>query len=243
MGDAVMGEGEDLPGGVVGADLRGGGSGGSIAEAAAACFLGGGIGAEEQMGVVAEAADGGGARGKMLEHGAIGVASIEGHEEAAASRAGVGVEGRAQLPDLFAGALTEAAGPNLVAIGLQFGRGGFLARLGRSGGMAEGDRDEAAGAGIDGQSERSFEEALGAHEVGVKVGAEGIASVSHAGGVQAGAAQEGIIQAGAHGGLGRQGSQHGAPGHGEEGLGGKAVVGKEPVTGGPVTELRTAGGQ
>ncbi len=46
------------------------GAGGSIAEAAAARFLRGGIRAEEQMRVLAEAADGGGVGGKVAEHGA-----------------------------------------------------------------------------------------------------------------------------------------------------------------------------
>ena len=181
--------------------------------------------------------------GEMFEDGMVGVTSIEGHQEGAGGRAGVGIEGSAQLPDLFAGALTEAGGALVGAIGLLLAGASFLARLGRSGGMTEGHRDEAAGAVAGGQGERSLQEALGAHEVGLKVGAEGIAPPSHAGRVQAGAAQEGIIQEGAHRGLGRQSREHGATRHGEQGVGGKTVVGKEPVTGGPVTELRTAGSQ
>jgi hypothetical protein len=243
MGDAVMEPGEGFPGRVVGADLLGGGRGGSVAKAAAACFLGGGIRAEEQMSVLAEAADGGGGVREMLEYGAVSVASIEGQQEGAARGVGLGVEGGAQLPDLFAGALTEAGSTNLGAIGLLLAGAGLLSRFGRSGGMAKGDRDEAAGTVIGGEGERSLQEALGAHEVGLKVRSEGIAPPSHAGGVQAGAAQEGIIEEGAHGGLGRQSGEHGATRHGEEGLGGKTVVGKEPVTGGPVTELRAAGSQ
>ncbi len=95
MSDAVVQEGQRLPGGVIGADLLGGGSGRSIAEAAAACFLGGGIRAQEQMSVLAEAADGGGVVGERLEHGAVGVASVEGYQEEAAGR---GVGSRARSP-------------------------------------------------------------------------------------------------------------------------------------------------
>src|SRR5208282_855915 len=156
---------------------------------------------------------------------------------------GVGVEGGAQGVNLFAGPLTEAGGAGLSAIFPLFGGGGFFPRLGGSGGMAEGDGEQAAGTVGGGQSERNLQKAWGAHEVGLKVRAEGIAAPTHAGGVEAGAAQEGIIQGGAHGGLGRQGLDHGAAHDGEQGRGGKAVVGKEPVTGGPVTELRAASGQ
>ena len=201
------------------------------------------MGAEVQMSVLTEATDGRGVVGEMLEHGTVRVASIEGEQEEAAGRTGVGIEGRAQLPDLFAGALTEAGGTNLGAIGLLLAGAGFLSWLGRSGGVTKGDGDEAAGTVVGGEGERSLQEALGAHEVGLKVRPERIAPPSHAGGVQAGAAQEGIIQEGAHRGLGRQSGEHGATCHGEEGLGGKTVVGKEPVTGGPVTELRATGGQ
>ena len=106
MRDAVVQEGQRLPGRVVGADLLGGGSGRSVAEAAAARFLGGGMGAKEQMRVLAEAADGGGVGGKMLEHRTVGVASVKGHEEAARGRGGVGVEGGAQ----FAGSVRGRVG-------------------------------------------------------------------------------------------------------------------------------------
>ena len=162
MRDAVVRQGECFPGGVVGADLLGGGSGRSVAAAATARLLGGGMGAEEQMRVLAEAADGGGVRGKMLERGAIGIASVEGHEQAAGGRGGVGVEGGAQFLDLLAGALAEAGGARLGAIFLLVGGGGFFSRLGRSGGMAEGDGDQAAGTIGGGQSERNLQKALGA---------------------------------------------------------------------------------
>ena len=87
-----------MPGGVVGADLLGGGSGRSIAEAAAAGFLGGGIRAEEQMSVLAEAADGRGVVGEMLEHGTVGVASIEGEQEEAARPSWGRYRGRRATP-------------------------------------------------------------------------------------------------------------------------------------------------
>jgi hypothetical protein len=193
MSDAVMGEGEDFPGGVVAADLLGGGRGRSVAETAAASFLGGGMRAEEQVSVVAEAADSRGVRGEMLEHGAVSVASIEGYQEEAGGGSGVGVEGGAQFLDLFAGALTEAGGAQLGAIGLLLAGAGFLSRLGGSGGMTKSDGDEAAGTVVEGEGEGGLQEALGTHEVGLKVRPEGIAPPSHAGGVQAGAAQQGII--------------------------------------------------
>src|SRR5208337_2924809 len=103
MRDAVMQQGQGFPGGVVGADLLGGGSGRSVAEAAAARFRGGRMGPEQQVGILTEAADSGGLGGKMFEDGAIGIASVEGHDEAARGGGGVGVEGGAQGVNLFAG--------------------------------------------------------------------------------------------------------------------------------------------
>jgi len=66
MRDAVVQEGQRLPGRGVGTDLLGGRSGRFIAEAATARLLGGRIGAKEQMGVLAEAADGGSVGGRCL---------------------------------------------------------------------------------------------------------------------------------------------------------------------------------
>ena len=83
MRGAVVGEGKGLPGRIVGADLFGSGSGRPVAEAAAARFLLGEIRPEEQMGILAEAADGGGVGGKVAENGLVGVASIEGDQEPA----------------------------------------------------------------------------------------------------------------------------------------------------------------
>jgi hypothetical protein len=79
------------------------------------------MGPAEQMGVLAEAAEGGSVVGEMFEHGAIRIASIEGHQEVARGRSGIGVEGGAQLPDLFRGARAEAGGAPLGAIGLLLG--------------------------------------------------------------------------------------------------------------------------
>ena len=70
--------------------------------------------------------------------------------------------------------------------------------------MAEGDRQQETGAVGSGESERGLKKALGAHEVGLEMRAERIASPSHARSAEAGAAQEGIIEDGADGSLGRQ---------------------------------------
>ena len=66
VGGAAMEEGKGLPGGIVGADLFGGGSGRAVAEAAAARFAGGRIGQEQQLGILADAADGGGVVGQVF---------------------------------------------------------------------------------------------------------------------------------------------------------------------------------
>ena len=179
----------------------------------------------------------------MAEDGLVGVAPVEGDEEPARNRRGIGVEVGAQIADLFAGALAEAGGSNLCTIWLEFGGGGLFRRLGRSGSMAKGDGQQARGAVGSGESEGGLEEALGAHEIGLEMRAQGIAAPGDAGDAKAGAAQEGIIENGAHGSLGRQFGQHGAADDGEDGGDRKTVVGEEPVTGGPVTELRAAGGE
>src|ERR1039457_625182 len=108
--------------------------------------------------------------------------------------------------------------------------------------MAEGDGQHPAGAVGTDQGKRSLEEALGAHEIGLEMRAERIATPGNAGSAEAGAAEERIIEDGADGSLGRKFGQHGAADDGEDGVDGKAVVGEEPVTGGPVTELRAASG-
>ena len=87
-----MGEGEGLPGRILGAELFGSGSGRPVAEAAAARFLGLRMGTEQQAGILAEAADGGGVGGKVAENGLVGVAPVEGDQEPARGGSGVGVE-------------------------------------------------------------------------------------------------------------------------------------------------------
>ena len=176
MRGAVIGEGEGLPGRIVGADLFGRRSGRPITEVAAAPFLLGGIGPEQQPGILAEAANGGGVRGKVAENGLVGVATVEGDEEPARGRGGIGVEVGAQIADLFAGALAEAGGENLRTIFLQFSGRGLFRRFGGSGSMAEGDGQHPVGAVGSGEGERSLEEALGAHEIGLEARAQGIAA-------------------------------------------------------------------
>ena len=119
MRGAVVREGEGLPRRIVGADLFGSGRGSTVAAAAAARFLGWGMGPEQQMGIFAEAANGRGVGGKVAEDGLVGVAAIEGHEEEARG-GGLGVEGGAQIADLFAGTLAEAGGAGWGAIELLF---------------------------------------------------------------------------------------------------------------------------
>ena len=58
-----------------------------------------------------------------------------------------------------------------------------------------------------------------------------------------GTALDPFVEDGADGSLGRQFAHDGAADDGEDRREGKTVVGEEPVTGGPVTELRAAGGE
>jgi hypothetical protein len=78
MGDAVVGEGQGLPGGIICANLFGSGSGRAVAEAPAARLLSLRIRPEQQLGILAEAADGGGVVGQVFEDGLIRVAAVEG---------------------------------------------------------------------------------------------------------------------------------------------------------------------
>ena len=150
---------------------------------------------------------------------------------------------RSNMADLFAGALAAAGGANFGTILLPLGVGGLFRRLGESGSVAKGDGQYPAGAVGSREGERSLQEALGAHEIGLETWAERIAPPADSGSVQTGAAQERIIEDGADRSLSGQLGQHGAANHGEDGCNGKTVVGKEPVTGGPVTKLRAAGGE
>ena len=243
MRGALVVEGEGLPGRMVGADLFGSGSGKSVSAAAAAGFRRLRIRQEQQLGILAEAADGGGFRGKVAEDGLVGVASVEGDHPSARGGGGLGVERGTQIADLFAGALAEAGGANFGTIPLPLGVGGLLGRLGESGSVAEGDGQHAAGAVGSREGERSLQKALSAHEVGLERRAERIASPGDSGSAQAGAAQKRIIKDGADRSLRRQLGQHGAANHGEEGFDGQAVLGEESVTGGPVTKLRAASGE
>lgn len=238
-----MEEGQGLPRRIVGADLLGRGRGGAVAEAAAAGFLMGGIRPKEKTGILAQTAEGGGVRRKVLEDGGIGVAAIESHQERARGGGGIGVEGGAQIADLFRGALAEAGGTGLDSIQFLFAGGRFPRRFRRRGGMAKSDGNHAAPALGKRESQRGLEETLGAHEIGLEARAEGIAAPGDAGGVQAGAAQQGVIQDRAHRGTGRELRNRGAAGDGEERLDGKAWAREEAVTGGPVVELRAAGAQ
>jgi len=76
--------------------------------------------------------------------------------------------------------------------------------------MAEGDGQHPAGSVGSREGERSLQEALGAHQVGLETGAERIAAPGDSGSVEAGAAQERIIKDGADGSQRRQFGQHGA---------------------------------
>jgi len=243
MRDIVVQEGQGLPGGIVGADLFGSGSGRTVAEAPAARFLRLRIRLEPQLGILADPADGGGMVGQVFEDGLIGVAAVEGHQEKARGGGGIGVEGGAQIADLFDGALAEAGGAHFHAVLLLLAGRGFFRRFGRSGSMAKGDGEQAAGAAGGRESEGNLEKTLGAHEIGLKVRPQGIAAPSHAGSAQAGAAQQRIIEDSADGSAGGEGAHHGAPHHREEVLDAQTGVGKEPVTGGPVTKLQAASGE
>jgi hypothetical protein len=66
MGAAVVGEGEGLPGRIVGADLFRSGGGSPVGKAATTCFLLAGMGPAEQMSIFAEATDGVGVGGRRL---------------------------------------------------------------------------------------------------------------------------------------------------------------------------------
>ena len=197
------------------------------------------MGWEEQLGVLADTADGGGVVGQVFEHGLIGVAAIEGDEEPAGGGGRVGIEGGAQLADLLDGALAEAGGAHGEAVFLLLGGGGLFARLGGSGSVAKGDGDDAAVAFGRGQHQRSLEKALGAHEIGLKVRSERVAAPGDAGGAEAGAAHERIIEARRRRERRAAVRSPGAPHHGEDRVEGKTRLGKEPVTGGPVTKLRS----
>ena len=241
VGGAVVGEGEGLPGRIVGADLFGSGSGRSVAEAAAARFLVGRIGPEEQMRILAEAADGGGVGGKVVEHGLIGVASIEGDEEPAGGGGRVGVEGGAQLADLFAGALAEAGGAQLgLAVLLLLGGGGFFARLGGSGSMAEGDGDQAAGAVGERAEREKFGESAGRarnwFESAGRAGSRRQATPGVRRPERRRRESSSTAQTGAWGGSSLTTARRTTE---KIGSSGKTDVGKEPVTGGPVTKLRS----
>jgi hypothetical protein len=87
-----------------------------------------------------------------------------------------------------------------------------------------------------------LEETLSAHEIGLELGAEGIAAPGDAGNADAGFAQEGVIDGDTKGSVGRQWSQHGAADDGEDGLEGKAMTGEETIGGGPIVELLAASG-
>jgi hypothetical protein len=125
--------------------------------------------------------------GEVTEDGLVSVASVEGHHEPARGGGGMGVEVGAQVTDLFAGALAEAGGANFGTILLPLGVGGLFRRLGESGSVAKGDGQYPAGAVGSREGERSLQEALGAHEIGLETWAERIAPPADSGSVQTGA--------------------------------------------------------
>jgi hypothetical protein len=109
--------------------------------------------------------------------------------------------------------------------------------------MAEGDGHQTAETVGSGESDRSLQKALSAHEVDLEMRAQRIAAPGDSGSAEAGTTQERIIQDSTDGSLGRQLGYHGAAHHGEDGFDGKTGVGEEPVTGGPVTKLPAASGE
>ncbi len=119
MRNIVVQEGQGLPGGIVGAKLFGSGSGRAVAAAPAAGFLRWWIRPEQQLGILAEAADGGGVVRQVLADGLIGVAAVAGHQEKARGGSGVRVEGGAPIADRFDGAWAEAGGAHFHAVRLQ----------------------------------------------------------------------------------------------------------------------------
>jgi len=164
--------------------------------------------------------------GKVAEDGLIGVASVEGDHQPARSGGGIGVERGAQVADLFAGALAETGGANFGTILLPLGVRGLFRRLGESGSVAKGDGQYPAGAVGSREGERSLQEALGAHEIGLETWAQRIAPPADSGSVQAGAAQERIIEDGADRSLSGQFGQYGAANHGEDVFDGEDGGGK-----------------
>jgi hypothetical protein len=180
--------------------------------------------------------------GQVLEHGLIGVASIESDEEPAGGGSRVGIASGAQLADLLNGTLAEAGGAHGDAVFGLRGFGGLFPRLGGSRGMAKGDGDDAAVAIGRGKDQGSLEETLGAYEIGLKARTQRVAAPSHARGAQAGAAHQRVIEHGADGSAGGEFAHHRAPYRGEEMGEGQARFGKEPITGGPVTKRPAEGG-
>jgi hypothetical protein len=151
------------------------------------------------MGVFANAADAGGVSGNVSQNSGVGVAAVESEYQGAVFAAGVPVKGLAQLCHLLSGAQAEAGVARIETVLRDSFDRGIVFRLLRRGGVQEGNRGQAVDAVFAGHGGGDLEKALGAYEVGLKAGTEGIAAPGHARGVKAGAAEEGIIKDGAKG--------------------------------------------
>jgi len=90
---------------------------------------------------------------------------------------------------------------------------------------------------------RQLQDALGAHEVGLKGWAERIAAPSDAGDAHAGFAEKGIIEGHAEGSVSGKLLEYRAADYREDRERGQAMAGEESIDGRPVLELLAAGGQ
>ena len=105
--------------------------------------------------------------------------------------------------------------------------------------MKECNRSQAKGALLTGHGGRDLEEALAAHEVGLKARAERIAPPGNPGSMQAGTTQECVVHNGAKGRAGGQLSGNGVTDYREQVLHREPILGEEAVSGAPILKLRT----
>ena len=117
--------------------------------------------------------------------------------------------------------------------------GGFDER----GRVQESDGDHAVMARGEGQISGELQDALGAHEIGLKVRAQGIAAPGDTGNANAGFAEQGVVDGDRDRRGSRESLDYGAANHGKEGLRGEAVAREEAIVSRPIVELLAASGQ
>jgi len=194
------------------------------------------------LGIFADTTDAGGAGRQILKDWAVGVAPIKDDQKLTGNGVGSGIQGTAEMVELLDGTRTDTEKLGLAAVLGEGFRGSVASRFNWGGGMEKGDGDQAEAFG-QGHHGGELQHALSANEVGVELGAEGIAAVGDTRDVGAGFGEQGVIQRDAQGRAGRQLIDDRAADDGKEVVDGDTVLGEDAIVGGPILKLHTGGGE